>query len=70
MTEFDVNALIEKGIHFPFAGQLGFMRQPFSRDLRDAEAAILGAPLDLGVSNRSGARFGPRALREMSAFQL
>lgn len=70
MTDFDVNALTEKGIHFGFAGQLGFMRRPFSHDLRDAEAAVLGAPLDLGVSNRSGARFGPRALREMSAFQL
>nr|WP_230965885.1 agmatinase [Burkholderia cepacia] len=27
------------------------------------DVALLGIPMDLGVSNRSGARFGPRALR-------
>ena len=31
---------------------------------RDAEVVILGAPFDGGTSYRSGARFGPRALRE------
>lgn len=70
MTEFDVEGLLAQGFHLPYAGQLGFMRRPFSRDLDGVEAAVLGAPLDIGVSNRSGTRFGPRALRELSAYQL
>ncbi|MFE0842454.1 agmatinase [Achromobacter insolitus] len=32
-------------------------------DFGDLEAALLGVPMDLGISNRSGCRFGPRALR-------
>jgi len=37
-------------------------------DRRDADAAIAiaGVPLDIGTSNRAGARFGPRAIREAS----
>lgn len=30
----------------------------------DADVVILGAPFDGGTSNRSGARFGPKAIRE------
>lgn len=33
---------------------------------RDAEFCIAGIPLDLGTSNRSGARFGPEAIRRAS----
>jgi len=29
------------------------------------DIALIGVPMDLGVSNRSGARFGPRAVRSM-----
>ncbi|KAB2756856.1 agmatinase [Brucella anthropi] len=29
------------------------------------EAAIVGVPMDLGVTNRSGARFGPKAVRSI-----
>jgi len=32
-------------------------------ELAGADVAILGAPLDEGVANRPGARFGPRAIR-------
>jgi len=35
-------------------------RQP---DFGDLQAALIGVPMDLGISNRSGCRFGPRALR-------
>lgn len=35
-------------------------RQP---DFGDLQVALLGIPMDLGVSNRAGSRFGPRALR-------
>jgi agmatinase len=33
--------------------------------LEGLEIALLGVPFDLGVTNRPGARFGPRALREI-----
>lgn len=32
-------------------------------DFGDLQVALLGVPMDLGASNRSGCRFGPRALR-------
>ncbi len=70
MTDFDIDGFAAQGGHLPYAGPLGFMRRPFTRDLDGAAAAVLGAPLDLGVSNRSGTRFGPRALREMSVYQF
>ena len=33
-----------------------------------ADVAILGAPVDMGVVNRPGARFGPRAIRQAAYF--
>ena len=36
---------------------------PEAFDVADLDVALLGVPMDLGVSNRPGARFGPRALR-------
>lgn len=50
-----------------FQGMLSFMRVPISRDLSKADVAIIGAPFDLGVFHRPGARFGPRAIRIASA---
>lgn len=53
----------------PFAGIPSFLdadiRQidPLQPDIADLDVAILGIPMDLGVSNRPGARFGPRAIR-------
>jgi agmatinase len=32
-------------------------------DFGDLQVALLGVPMDLGVTNRNGSRFGPRALR-------
>jgi agmatinase/guanidinopropionase len=50
----------------PFMGIPSFMRLPVSRDLNGVDAAILGVPFDSGTSYRSGARFGPRKIRETS----
>lgn len=33
--------------------------------LAELQVALFGAPMDLGVTNRNGARFGPRALRSI-----
>ena len=47
-----------------YAGPLSFMRRPYSRDLTDVDVAVTGLPLDMATSNRPGARFGPRAIRD------
>lgn len=53
----------------PYSGLPTFLSAPYlphasdSEDIDGLEVAIIGVPMDLGVSNRTGARFGPRALR-------
>jgi agmatinase len=49
-----------------FAGLLTFAGMPYTEDpaeLAGADVAIVGAPTDDLVSDRPGARFGPRAIR-------
>ncbi|GMV31951.1 MAG: agmatinase [Rhodanobacteraceae bacterium] len=48
------------------AGIATFFRAPHTADLRDADVVVIGNPFDSGTSNRPGARFGPRAMREQS----
>ncbi|MDR3515737.1 MAG: agmatinase [Azospirillaceae bacterium] len=36
---------------------------PAAPDFGDLQVALYGIPMDLGVTNRSGSRFGPRAVR-------
>lgn len=50
-----------------YTGILSYLRLPYSRDLAETEITVLGVPYDLGTTNRPGARFGPRAIREMSS---
>jgi len=40
-----------------------FAVDPKTPDFGNLQVALMGAPMDLGASNRPGARFGPRALR-------
>lgn len=47
-----------------FAVPPGFLG--FGRRERDAPISIAGIPLDIGTTNRSGARFGPQAIRQAS----
>ncbi len=51
----------------PFAGIPTLLRAPYRPDFAEArlDIALLGVPMDLGVTNRPGARFGPRALRNL-----
>jgi len=58
----------DKGrLNLPFVGLCTFGKYP-AADPREAKAgvAILGAPFDCGTQYRSGARFGPRGVREAS----
>ncbi|WP_437487871.1 agmatinase [Sorangium sp. So ce1014] len=50
-----------------YAGALSFLRRKYSRDLAGVDVAVTGLPLDTATTQRSGARFGPRAVREASA---
>ncbi len=50
----------------PYYGICTFGRQPHTRELDGVDAAIVGVPYDGATSYRSGARFGPRAIREQS----
>jgi agmatinase len=52
-----------------YVGPVSFMKLPWVSDpaelrARRPDVAIVGAPFDDAVSHRSGARFGPRAIRE------
>jgi guanidinobutyrase len=49
-----------------FAGPGTLFRLPEQPDARGVDIAIVGVPLDIGTSNRPGARFGPRAIRAES----
>ena len=59
----------EKGrLNLPFVGICTFGKYPYQEnwDKINADLAILGAPLDSGTQWRSGARMGPRGIREAS----
>ena len=49
-----------------FAGITTFMRLPNRSEPADLDVGVFGVPFDLGTSNRPGARFGPRGIREES----
>ena len=50
-----------------FAGIPTFMRLPHIPDANRLEVALIGVPFDGGTSYRTGARMGPRHIREQSA---
>ena len=52
-----------------FGGALSAFRRRYSKELSCVDLAITGLPFDQAVTNRPGARFGPRAIREASALQ-
>ena len=49
-----------------FAGIASMFRLPVVKDSSDLDVAIIGVPLDIGTSNRTGARYGPRQIRTES----
>lgn len=57
-----------KGSNFEmtYGGALSFMRRNYSKDLQNVDIAVSGIPFDLAVTYRSGARLGPRAIRQAS----
>src|SRR5205823_11809299 len=52
----------------PRFGQIAtFMLLPWAESPANLDVALLGIPYDGGTSYRTGARFGPRAVREQSS---
>src|SRR5512146_564905 len=49
----------------PYAGVPTLLDAPYKEQLSGLDIALIGVPMDLGVTNRPGARFGPRAVREI-----
>jgi agmatinase len=56
-----------------FAGINTFRKAPYLEDVHEVgkhEVAILGAPFDMGTTYRAGCRFGPQAIRRISALYV
>lgn len=62
------NAYERGRLDLPFVGISTFGKRPYVADWDriEADAAVLGAPFDMGTQWRSGTRFGPRGIREAS----
>ena len=50
-----------------FGGPATMMRLPVKESAEGLDVCFVGVPLDIGTSNRPGARFGPRQIRAESA---
>jgi guanidinopropionase len=57
---------LDSGVVPRFAGPCSFMRLPFAKP-REVDIALLGVPFDGGTTNRTGARHGPREIRNQSS---
>lgn len=49
----------------PYGGISTLLDAKFSESTEGVDIGLVGVPMDLGVTNRNGARFGPRAVRTM-----
>ena len=52
-----------------FGGAASFLRRKYTKDLTGVDIAVTGVPFDQAVTNRTGTRLGPRAIREASLLQ-
>lgn len=50
-----------------YTGIATFMRAPQSEDWSSVDVGLIGVPFDGGVTNRTGARHGPREIRNQSS---
>ncbi|MCP3822184.1 agmatinase [Streptomyces sp. A3M-1-3] len=63
-------SLFSRALDPMFAGMNTFLKSPYVENIRDIgryNVAVVGAPFDMGTTYRSGARFGPQAVRRISA---
>jgi agmatinase len=57
----------DMGYEPTYSGALSLFRRRYTRDLSGTDIVTWGIPYDLSVTNRPGARFGPRAIRAVSS---
>ena len=50
-----------------YTGLPSFLRAPYCEDMREVDIGLVGVPFDGGVTNRTGARHGPREIRNQSS---
>ena len=50
-----------------YTGLASFMRTPYRETWEDVDIGLIGVPFDGGVTNRPGARHGPREIRNQSS---
>ena len=50
-----------------YTGVPTFLRAPYEEDLANVDIGLVGVPFDGGVTNRPGARHGPREIRNQSS---
>ena len=63
---FSREALRGRAWENAFSGATSFLRRRYAKAPGGAEVVVWGVPCDQAVTNRPGARFGPRAIREAS----
>lgn len=63
-----MNDLFTKTDYSLYSNSMSFLRRPYLRNpvSADADLVVLGVPLDMATSGRSGARMGPDAIRRAS----
>ncbi|MDG0980961.1 MAG: agmatinase [Halieaceae bacterium] len=66
MKDFELNQPLSGNEMPRFGGIATFFRLPYQAPTAALDIALLGAPLDVGTSNRNGARYGPRQVRTES----
>jgi agmatinase len=62
----DFKTFTPRMVENPYHGIPTFFGVPYQPEPEGIDIAIVGVPFDLGVTNRSGARMGPRELRSQS----
>jgi len=63
---FTAQATDSMGFESTYAGAISLFRRPYSKKVDASDLIISGVPYDLAVTNRPGARFGPRGIRAAS----
>ncbi len=66
MIEDDFPEFLNPMTRPKYVGVPTFFRAPWKEDLNDVDIGIIGVPFDGGVTNRPGARHGPREVRNQS----
>ena len=68
MNNNDYSEFTDPMVRPRYSGIPTFMRAPYNEDPSGVDIGLIGIPFDGGVTNRTGARHGPREIRNQSSF--